>query len=1530
LSATQATQLQNDGWVLAQQLAFPEASGTAAGYVLTLVTPGKSWRVELGRDANGNIQAVFNNGTQIVSQNVLANYQGETLKLKLVATAGSNTANLSINAQQVATISADTAASTLDNGAHFGTFSAENKASVNVFSTTLLANPQLSVDNNVWNCSAQAASSNIALSANLRWSASSSADWLSVTPGSGNASAQLELAVQANPNATSRTATISIYPEGHDDVAGVSITVNQAGIDPILSASASSWSPAATASSTTIDITSNLAWTAASNAAWLTLSPAGATGNAGLSLQAAANDSTSQRNATVTLQAAGVADVVISVTQAAALPNLSVSSGSWNPSHNAASANFELSSNTNWSAGSSAGWLSVTPANGSGNATLSLSVSANTTTTPRSANVTLQAAGTADVVISVTQAAAPAVLAVSTNSWNTGSAAASTSVTVTSNLNWTASSNAAWLTLGSSSGSGSASLQLNAEQNTRAEVRSASVTLSASGVSSVVINVSQAAAAPILSASASSWNPAANAATTSINVTANLNWTASSNAAWLTLGSSAGSGSASLQLNAAQNTRAESRSATVTLAASGAGSVLINVTQAAAAPILSASASSWNPGSAAATTNIDVTANLNWTASSNAAWLTLGSSSGTGNAVLQLNAAQNPRAETRSATVTLSASGAGSVLINVTQQAAAATLAIDPSEWNAPALQASQNLSVTTNSNWSASSNAAWLSLSATSGSSSATISVQAQANSDTNPRSATVSFSAGDQTRQLQVTQAGSAVLQISSSQWNNIAADGASMNLQVQASGNWQVSSAPGWIQTSHNSGTAGTSTIQLQATANQGMQQRQGQLVISMGALSCTLEISQLEANSRLSVDKDEFVLSWEEQLAAVQLRASGAWNVYSNAPAWLGVDKSKGIGNATLNLKVSANNSSSSRSGIISIFCESAGRLLNLKVEQQGNKTAITEFSLSLASIQFKATPSSKNVVLKASSNWKLLGVLPSWLSLNSTQQSGTANLIVAAKNNPYQVARNAELVFECEGRQLSLAVEQLANPLSLALQVEGNDSAVNNLNRSQHAGSVTFKVLSASQWQAQSSAEWLRLSKLDDSTLRAEYDLNDSGKLRSATISVSNALHTLNCKFNQQALAAAELKPNPSSWKASAKAAIRSFKLGCNAAFSVQIPSGSDWLKLVDSSAIDFKLSTSDNNGAARSAQVTLTLHHPDGDVQQQLLVNQAGKGDFIALQPASWTAAVEGESKSFVVVSNASWTHAVSKQDWLSISSASLQHQNGLLVLQAGANSSGKTRTATVTLSAGSKKATMKVTQEAYASQLQVTPQQDIVVDSQAATLQLQVSSNAKWKVTSSQKSWLTARGKASGTQSLPASDVLSVSIKANTTTTPRSAVLTIMAGAKRVDILVRQAGVAAPILSAPSATLQAEPIDQPQTGTQGSGSDNGSAQQGALEDSGTVGAWQKLTLLELDASAQSLQLSRLPEGCSYRVEQESGSWLQVQDGLLQVEANATAGLRRGWLQVLDQQQQALLLVEVCQHDADAYRQLLLDWLHLN
>ena len=162
---------------------------------------------------------------------------------------------------------------------------------------------------------------------------------------------------------------------------------------------------------------------------------------------------------------------------------------------------FNITSNTNWTVADNASWLSLSAASGTGNGTLIVTTSgANTSLSSRSANVTFSATGVTSVTVTVIQSGANPALSVAPASLTVASASGSTgSFNVTSNTNWTVTDNASWLSLSAASGTGNGTLTVTTSgANTSLSSRSANVTFSATGVTSVTVSVTQSGAEPEL------------------------------------------------------------------------------------------------------------------------------------------------------------------------------------------------------------------------------------------------------------------------------------------------------------------------------------------------------------------------------------------------------------------------------------------------------------------------------------------------------------------------------------------------------------------------------------------------------------------------------------------------------------------------------------------------------------------------------------------------------------------------------------------------------------------------------------------------------------------------------------------------------------------------------------------------------------------------------------------------------------------------------------------------------------------------
>lgn len=154
-------------------------------------------------------------------------------------------------------------------------------------------------------------------------------------------------------------------------------------------------------------------------------------------------------------------------------------------------------------------------------------------------------------------------------------------------------------------------------------------------------------------------------------------------------------------------------------------------------PTLTVSPSNQNVSYTAGSTSFTVTSNTDWNASSNQSWCTV-TGSGTGNGTINANYTENTTTSSRVATITVSGTGVSDQVVTVTQAGAPAMLAVTPPSQFVSESSGSTDFSVTSNSDWTASSDASWCTVTS-SGSGNGTIMASYDANSSATERTANI-----------------------------------------------------------------------------------------------------------------------------------------------------------------------------------------------------------------------------------------------------------------------------------------------------------------------------------------------------------------------------------------------------------------------------------------------------------------------------------------------------------------------------------------------------------------------------------------------------------------------------------------------------------------------------------------------------------------------------------------------------------------------------------------------------------------------
>jgi Viral BACON domain/Putative binding domain, N-terminal len=224
--------------------------------------------------------------------------------------------------------------------------------------------------------------------------------------------------------------------------------------------------------SSTVSVAAGCAWTAVSNAAWITVTTGGSgSGPATVSYSVAVNPATVSRTGTLT-----IAGSTLTVTQAATPCSYSISPTSLSIAGDGGAGSVAVTTTAGcaWTASSGVPWVTMTTGtSGTDSGTSTFSVAANTGSSARSASLTI-----AGQTFTVSQAAAcsytvsPPSLVV-----NPPANSGTLSVTTQSGCTWTTTSSASWLTITSPSGTGNGSSSWTVVSNVGAPARTGTISI---------------------------------------------------------------------------------------------------------------------------------------------------------------------------------------------------------------------------------------------------------------------------------------------------------------------------------------------------------------------------------------------------------------------------------------------------------------------------------------------------------------------------------------------------------------------------------------------------------------------------------------------------------------------------------------------------------------------------------------------------------------------------------------------------------------------------------------------------------------------------------------------------------------------------------------------------------------------------------------------------------------------------------------------------------------------------------------------
>jgi hypothetical protein len=512
------------------------------------------------------------------------------------------------------------------------------------------------------------------------------------------------------------------------------------------------------------------------------------------------------------------------------------------------------------------------------------------------------------------------------------------------NVPWKFTDVPSWLALSPMSGTGTASVEMSVEENTWAEGRTGIFYLSPSQttpmVSSKAVSVTQGAAKAWVSVDQAEISLPGVGATSTVNVTANCTWVASSSAEWLTLTVT----DSQIQMVATDNSTDNYRSAGITIKYSG-GTEWISVKQWPAN--ISTSAASIAFDDAALQFTLDVTSEMAWTSTTSATWINVTPDHGpAGTTSVVVEVAPNTTTSARSGSVAILTGSTQRQLIKITQKGLflnVGTLSSTSSynHLSYTAFGGSEKLQVTTNGNWVVESKPNWITVSATQGYGNAELTVNAEDNPNRASRTGTINVRIPglNVQRSVTVTQEGKTLL--FGSTLLEFDAMAASRQLNITGNATWSTILSDTWFSATPLSGQ-GAATVTVSVEENSSVNERNGSLTYTCGSDASSVNIHQ--AGKYFTIDNAGFEFTSVGGTHLIDFTTNERWTAtVEHGAEWLWLSQTAGEGSAQITLTVSDNPTVYSRSTYIVLQPECA-EAVRITVSQKPRKLEVNTSSV----------------------------------------------------------------------------------------------------------------------------------------------------------------------------------------------------------------------------------------------------------------------------------------------------------------------------------------------------------------------------------------------------------------------------------------------------------------------------------------------------------------------------------------------------------------------------------------------------------
>ena len=351
----------------------------------------------------------------------------------------------------------------------------------------------------------------------------------------------------------------------------------------------------------------------------------------------------------------------------------------------------------------------------------------------------------------------------------------------------------------------------------------------------------------------------------------------------------------------------------------------------------------------------------------------------------------------------------------------------------------------------------------------------------------------------------------------------DGGTSKVTITSSAAWTAEfvndRADDWCSIDSTSGSAGTSTLTITATANDTLDDRTASVVVKSGTLSKTINVSQKQKDA-LTVTSSKFEVDAEGGEVVVEVKANidFEYAIDDVAMDWISYEGTRAIQTSTLVFKVAKNDDTEKREGKITI--ESGEFSEEVMIYQAGSGPSIV-----ISQNEYTVSSAGETIAVEVKSNVDVAVEIPEdvdWIAENTTRATSTNTYYFDITKNEDYDQRSAEIRFTNKENNLSEEVK-VTQTQKDAIVVANDTYTVDGA-----GGTIEIAVGHNVDFDVVISADWITLQTTrayETETLVFAIAENPSEESREGTITFISDDGTLKqvVKVKQGALVSAEIE-----------------------------------------------------------------------------------------------------------------------------------------------------------------------------------------------------------------------------------------------------------------------------------------------------------------------------------------------------------------------------------------------------------------------